>query len=155
MEEIVKKAYLESINKERKGDKIEETEYIKNKILSAKKIVVATNNTKKFNIIKSILEKVCNAEIKMIDIPTDVADLTRIPALTKIYLAIDTEDGDIFIGRGRLGAPGSGALFIIADSKGRILTASISPPSHIHKKPIEEKIKDEILDALRRVGVEI
>ncbi|WP_330216797.1 FeGP cofactor biosynthesis guanylyltransferase HcgB family protein, partial [Methanocaldococcus villosus] len=48
----MKDAYLESIKKVRKGDKEEEVEAIKNKILSAKRIIVATNNQKKFKIIK-------------------------------------------------------------------------------------------------------
>ncbi len=155
MEDIIKNAYLESLFKKRKGDKIEEVERIKNTILNAKKIVVSTNNQKKFNVIKSIMEKICKADIKMIDINTELADLTRMPAVYKGLIAVDTEDADIYISRGRLGVPGSGAMLVILDKKGRILSASLSVSSALDKRNIEEKVREELITALRRVGVNI
>ncbi|WP_026152871.1 FeGP cofactor biosynthesis guanylyltransferase HcgB family protein [Methanocaldococcus villosus] len=154
LEGVIKDAYLESIKKVRKGDKEEEVEAIKNKILSAKRIIVATNNQKKFKIIKNIMLKfVKDAEIKMTDIDTSFADLTRMPAIFKALMAVDVENGDIYIARGRLGIPGSGAMLVILDNKGRILTASLSPPSSIHKEKIEKRIEKEIIEALNRVGI--
>ncbi len=155
MEDIIKEAYIESIKNIRKGDKEEEVKKIQEKIKKAKKIIVATNNEKKFKVIKDIMLKVCNAQIKMINIDTKFADLTRMPALYKGLLALDTEKGDIYISRGRLGVPGSGSMLIILDKKGRILTASLSPSSVIHRENIEKRIKKELIEALKRIGISI
>ncbi len=155
MEDIIKEAYIESIKNIRKGDKEEEVKKIQEKIKKAKKIIVATNNEKKFKVIKDIMLKVCNAEIKMIDIDTKFADLTRMPALYKGLLALDSEKADIYISRGRLGVPGSGSMLVILDEKGRILTASLSPSSVIHKEDLEKRIKEELIEALRRIGISI
>ena len=155
MEEIIKNAFIESINNIRRGDKEEEIKKIQEKIRNAKKIVVATNNEKKFKVIKNIMLKICNAEIKMLDIDTRFADLTRMPALNKGLMAVDTEKADLYIARGRLGVPGSGSMLIILDEKGRVLTASLSPSSVIHKEDIEERIKKELVDALNRIGITI
>ena len=155
MEEIIKNAFIESINNIRRGDKEEEIKKIQEKIRNAKKIVVATNNEKKFKVIKDIMLKICNAEIKMLDIDTRFADLTRMPALNKGLMAVDTEKADLYIARGRLGVPGSGSMLIILDEKGRVLTASLSPSSVIHKEDIGERIKKELVDALNRIGITI
>ncbi len=155
MEEIIKNAFIESINNIRRGDKEEEIKKIQEKIMNAKKIVVATNNEKKFKVIKDIMLKICNAEIKMLDIDTRFADLTRMPALNKGLMAVDTEKADLYIARGRLGVPGSGSMLIILDEKGRVLTASLSPSSVVHKEDIEERIKKELVDALNRIGITI
>ena len=155
MEEIIKNAFIESINNIRRGDKEEEIKKIQEKIMNAKKIVVATNNEKKFKVIKDIMLKICNAEIKMLDIDTRFADLTRMPALNKGLMAVDTEKADLYIARGRLGVPGSGSMLIILDEKGRVLTASLSPSSVIHKEDIGERIKKELVDALNRIGITI
>ncbi len=155
MEEIIKNAFIESINNIRGGDKEEEIKKIQEKIRNAKKIVVATNNEKKFKVIKDIMLKICNAEIKMLDIDTRFADLTRMPALNKGLMAVDTEKADLYIARGRLGVPGSGSMLIILDEKGRVLTASLSPSSVIHKEDIGERIKKELVDALNRIGITI
>ncbi|UXM84868.1 DUF3236 domain-containing protein [Methanococcus aeolicus] len=158
---IIKDAYLESINNKRCGDKIEELLYIQNKILNAKKIVVATNNKKKFDIINNILISLFKnydkplPTIEKLDLPTNSVDLTRFPAINKGLIAVDTSDTDIVIARGRLGAPGSGSMLIIIDNKGRCLSASLSPTSLIHKKDIEDAVKDELNEALERIGINI
>jgi len=91
----------------------------------------------------------------MLDIDTRFADLTRMPALNKGLMAVDTEKADLYIARGRLGIPGSGSMLIILDEKGRVLTASLSPSSVIHKEDIEERIKKELVEALNRIGITI
>lgn len=153
-------AYLESYSGTRKGDKKEEVDLIGEYILNAKSIVIATNNLKKFQILKDILlEKVYKdsngSEIKIfkINIPTEVSDLTRMPVLSKGLMAVDTSNADIVIARGRLGVPGSGSMLLIMDNKGRILTGYTSPPSVIHKKNIEDSVRDELIGALKRIGV--
>ncbi|ACV24542.1 DUF3236 domain-containing protein [Methanocaldococcus fervens] len=155
MEEIIKNAFIESINNTRRGDKREEVKKIQEKIINAKKIVVATNNQKKFKVIRDIMLRICNAEIKMLNIDTRFADLTRMPALNKGLMAVDTEKADLYIARGRLGVPGSGSMLIILDEKGRVLTAALSPSSVIHKEDIEERIKKELIEALKRIGIDI
>ena len=159
IEESIRRAYIESYNGTRKGDKKEEVELIKQTILNAKNIVVATNNPKKFKVVKDILleildkEKNKNIVVSKIDIPTEVSDLTRMPALNKGLIAVDTSNADIIIARGRFGVPGSGSMLLIMDNKGRILTGSLSPSSIIHKKSIEDTVKSELIDALKRIGI--
>ncbi|AXI25226.1 hypothetical protein CFE53_03295 [Methanofervidicoccus sp. A16] len=157
LETYIRKAYLESSRGERKGDKWEEVETIKNYILNSKKVAIATNNINKFRIIKdTLIEKVYkdrDVDIFKVDIPTEVADLTRLPALSKGLIAVDTTDAHLVIARGRLGVPGSGSILLIMDGKGRILSGSISPPSVIHKRSIEDTVREELLEALRRIGI--
>ena len=159
IEESIKCAYVESYNGTRKGDKKEEVELIKQTILNAKNIVVATNNPKKFKVVRDILleildkEKNKNIVVSKIDIPTEVSDLTRMPALNNGLIAVDTSNADIVIARGRFGVPGSGSMLLIMDNKGRILTGSLSPSSIIHKESIENTVKNELIDALKRIGI--
>ncbi len=161
MEEIIKKAYNESLNKNRFGDKLEEIKSIQNKILYAKKIIISTNNNEKFKIIHKILISlytVYNKNIPLIeklDISTYAVDLTRFPAINKGLIGVDTTDGDIIISRGRLGVPGSGSMLVILDNKGRCLSASLSPSSLIHKNNIEKTVEKELINALNRVGLKI
>jgi len=120
-------------------------------------VAIATNNINKFRIIKdTLIEKVYkdrDVDIFKVDIPTEVADLTRLPALSKGLIAVDTTDAHLVIARGRLGVPGSGSILLIMDGKGRILSGSISPPSVIHKRSIEDTVREELLEALRRIGI--
>ena len=157
LETFIRKAYLESSRGERKGDKWEEVKVIRDYILNGKKIVVATNNLNKYKVIKdALIEKVYkdkDVDISRVDIPTEVADLTRLPALSKGLMAVDTTDAHLVIARGRLGVPGSGSILLIMDGKGRILSGSISPPSVIHKRSIEDTVREELLEALRRIGI--
>ena len=88
----------------------------------------------------------------MLQIDTNTADTSRIPALAKAYMALDQSDADLIIARGRLGIPGSGSLLIFIDNKGRILTAGTSPSHAIHKKPIEEAVYEEASEALEKIG---
>ena len=91
-------------------------------------------------------------EAEILQINTNTADTSRIPALAKAYIALDQSDADLIIARGRLGIPGSGSLLIFIDSKGRILTAGTSPSHAIHKKSIEEAVYNEACEALEKIG---
>ena len=91
-------------------------------------------------------------EAKILQINTNTADTSRIPALAKAYMALDQSDADLIIARGRLGIPGSGSLLIFIDNKGRILTAGTSPSHLIHQKSIEEAVYDEACEALEKIG---
>lgn len=153
LENSINRAYDESFKNVRFGDKIDEIDGIKSAILNSKKIVVATNNEKKFKVVFDIISRISNAEISMLDIPTNPVDLTRMPALNKGLIAVDSTDADIVIARGRLGVPGSGSLLLIMDKKGRILTGAMSPSSVIHKNPIENSIESELITSLERIGI--
>lgn len=155
IEETIKTAYGESLNSARFGDKFEEIDAIQSIIKSAKSVVVATRNEKKFKVVFNIISKITDANISMIEIPTNSADLTRMPAVSKGLIAVDSSDADIIISRGRLGIPGSGSFLLIMDKKGRILTGSISPSSIIHKNPIDKTVELELINALERIGIKV
>ncbi|AVB76720.1 DUF3236 domain-containing protein [Methanococcus maripaludis] len=149
----IKSAYEESITNTRFGDKIEEIDAIQSTIKSAKNVTVATSNEKKFKVVSDIISRITDANISMLELPTNSADLTRMPALNKGLIAVDSSDADLIITRGRLGIPGSGSLLLIMDRKGRILTGSVSPSSIIHKNPIDKTVELELIVALERIGI--
>ena len=91
-------------------------------------------------------------QAEMLQIDTNTADTSRIPALAKAYIALDQSDADLIIARGRLGIPGSGSLLIFIDGKGRILTAGTSASHAVHKKSIEEAVYNEACEALEKIG---
>ncbi|BAP61838.1 DUF3236 domain-containing protein [Methanococcus maripaludis] len=153
IENTIKSAYEESLNNARFGDKIEEIDAIQSTIKSAKNVTVATSNEKKFKVVSDIISRITDANISMLEIPTNSADLTRMPALNKGLIAVDSSDADLIITRGRLGIPGSGSLLLIMDKKGRILTGSVSPSSIIHKNPIDKTVELELIVALERIGI--
>ena len=153
MEDIIKNACEQSINGVRKGDTPEEVEFIQNYLKSAGKIVVPTRNKRKINVINQVLREFGLPEAKQLPINTSAADLNRFPAITKVVMALDRSKCNVVIARGRLGVPGSGSLLVIADDKGRILTATSSPSHVVHKKILEEAVHAEITRALERVGL--
>ncbi|MBB6067248.1 DUF3236 domain-containing protein [Methanococcus maripaludis] len=153
IENTIKSAYEESLNNARFGDKIEEIDAIQSTIKSAKNVTVATSNEKKFKVVSDIISRITDANISMLELPTNSADLTRMPALNKGLIAVDSSDADLIITRGRLGIPGSGSLLLIMDKKGRILTGSVSPSSIIHKNPIDKTVELELIVALERIGI--
>ncbi len=85
-------------------------------------------------------------------LPTACADLSRMPAVTKACMALDLSPSDLVIARGRLGVPGSGSMLVILDAKGRILSAALSPANCLHGKEVSDAVRDEMREALVRVG---
>ncbi|MDI9623558.1 MAG: DUF3236 domain-containing protein [Methanothermobacter sp.] len=153
LEEHIKKAYNESAERKRTGDKEIEVEKIKEYILSAKNITIPNWDQKKLKSINKVLKEFGLPKAKGLKIHTNAADLTRMPTITKALMAVDTTDSDLVIARGRLGAPGSGSMLVIMDRKGRILSAAISPPHIIHGKSLEEAVEEELKTALQRLGL--
>ena len=51
--------------------------------------------------------------------------------------------------------PGSGSLLVIMDNKGRVLSAATSPSHVLHGKKVEDAVKDEITQALLRIGFSV
>jgi hypothetical protein len=151
--EYIHNAYMESYDNTRRGDKLEEIEAIQEYIRSAKKIVIPNWNDTKVKIINEVLSEFNLKKAEHLEFPTNPADFSRIPALTKAQMALDLCDCDLIIARGRLGIPGSGSLMLFLDSKGRILTGSCSPSHVVHGKSLEDAIYDEITDCLERIGL--
>ncbi|MCC7551610.1 MAG: DUF3236 domain-containing protein [Methanobacterium sp.] len=152
IEKTIKNAYQESVRDERFGDTEDELIALRNHIRSCKRIVVPNKNTVKTSAINEVLTKFNLPSADHLCIHTNSADLSRTPAITKALLALDICDCDLVIARGRLGVPGSGSLLVIMDKKGRILSAATSPSHIVHGKEVDEAVKDEITQALLRIG---
>lgn len=151
-EKMIKKAFEESRNNIRFGDTLDEINEIQDYIKNAKKIYIPNKNGIKVDVLNNVLKSYGLPKAQILQINTNTADTSRIPALAKAYMALDQSDADLIIARGRLGIPGSGSLLIFIDSKGRILTAGTSPSHVIHKKTIEEAVYEEACEALEKIG---
>ncbi|PKL66176.1 MAG: DUF3236 domain-containing protein [Methanobacteriales archaeon HGW-Methanobacteriales-1] len=152
LENLIKAAYKESVNGNRRGDKLEEIKSIQDYIKSSKRIIVPNWNQEKVNVINKVLSEFNLSEAEHLEFHTNSADLSRMPAITKAQMALDLCDCDLVIARGRLGVPGSGSLMVILDSKGRILTGATSPSHVVHNKDLTEAVRDEITICLERIG---
>ena len=151
-EKMIKNAFEESQTNSRFGDTLEEIHEIQEYIKNAEKIYVPNKNGIKVEVLNEVLNEYNLPQAKILQINTNTADTSRIPALAKAYMALDQSDADLIIARGRLGIPGSGSLLIFIDNKGRILTAGTSPSHLIHKKTLEKAVFDETCEALEKIG---
>ena len=151
-EKMIQNAFEESRNDCRFRDTLDEIAEIQEYIRNAEKIYVPNKNGIKVEVLNEVLKSYGLPEAKILQIDTNTADTSRIPALAKAYMALDQTDADLIIARGRLGIPGSGSLLIFIDNKGRILTAGTSPSHVIHKKSIEEAVYEEACEALEKIG---
>ena len=151
-ERMIKNAFEESLNDSRFGDTLEEIQEIQNYIKNAKKVYIPNKNGIKVEVLNKVLEEYNLPQAEILQLNTNTADTSRIPALAKAYIALDQSDADLIIARGRLGIPGSGSLLIFIDNKGRILTCGTSPSHVIHKKTIEEAVYNEACEALEKIG---
>ena len=153
-ERMIKNAFEESENNCRFGDTPEEISEIQDYIKNAEKLCIPNKNGIKVEVLNEVLNEYGLPKAEILQINTNSADTSRIPALAKAYMALDQSDADLIIARGRLGIPGSGSLLIFIDNKGRILTAGMSPSHLIHKKTIEEAVYKEACEALEKIGFE-
>ena len=151
-EKMIHNAFEESRNNCRFGDTLEEIHEIQEYINNAKKVCVPNKNGIKVEVLNKVLREYNLHQAEILQINTNTADTSRIPALAKAYMALDQSDADLIIARGRLGIPGSGSLLIFIDNKGRILTCVTSPSHAIHKKSIEEAVYEEACEALEKIG---
>lgn len=151
-EKMIQNAFEESLNDSRFGDTLEEIQEIQNYIKNAKKVYIPNKNGIKVEVLNKVLEEYNLPQAEILQLNTNTADTSRIPALAKAYIALDQSDADLIIARGRLGIPGSGSLLIFIDNKGRILTCGTSPSHIIHKKTIEEAVYNEACEALEKIG---
>lgn len=153
-EEMIRNAFEESRNDCRFGDTLEEIAELQEYIKNAEKIYIPNKDGIKVEVLNRVLKSYGLPEADILQINTNTADTSRIPALAKAYMALDQSDADLIIARGRLGIPGSGSLLVFIDNKGRILTAGTSPSHVIHKKSIEEAVYEEACEALEKIGFE-
>ena len=153
LEQIIAEGYRQSREGNRAGDTEHELSCIRSYILHAERIVVPNHSTEKVTAINETLQEFGILSAKHLCIPTTSHDLTRMPAISKGLLALDITGADLVIARGRLGIPGSGSMLVILDSRGRILSAALSPPHVIHQKPVTDAVRDEMKDALLRIGL--
>ena len=151
-EKIIKNAFEESRNNTRLGDTLEEINEIQNYIKNAEKIYVPNKNGIKVEVLNRVLKEYNLPPAEILQVNTNTADTSRIPALAKAYIALDQSDAELIIARGRLGIPGSGSLLIFIDNKGRILTAGTSPSHVIHQKSLEDAVYEEACEALEKIG---
>ena len=151
-EKMIQNAFEESLNDSRIGDTLEEIQEIQNYIKNAKKVYIPNKNGIKVEVLNKVLEEYNLPQAEILQLNTNTADTSRIPALAKAYIALDQSDADLIIARGCLGIHGSGSLLIFIDNKGRILTCGTSPSHVIHKKTIEEAVYNEACEALEKIG---
>ncbi len=151
-EKMIHNAFEESMNNCRFGDTLEEIHEIQEYIKNAKKICIPNKNGIKVEVLNKVLSEYNLPQAEILQINTNTADTSRIPALAKAYMALDQSDADLIIARGRLGIPGSGSLLIFIDNKGRILTCGTSPSHAIHNRTIEEAVYEEACEALEKIG---
>ena len=111
-EEMIRNAFEESRNNTRFGDTLEELSELQEYIRNAEKVYVPNKNGIKVEVLNKVLKEYGLPEAKILQINTNTADTSRIPALAKAYMALDQSDADLIIARGRLGIPGSGSLLI-------------------------------------------
>lgn len=148
----ISEAYFQSLNGTRSGDTEDEIVSIRKYIKSADYIVVPNHDDRKISVINSVLNSFNIHSAVHLCIPTNSPDLTRTPAISKALMALDMTGADLVIARGRLGVPGSGSMLVIMDSRGRILSSSLSPPHIYHTKSISDAVTDEMENALLRIG---
>jgi len=149
LDEIIFKAYTD---KSRRGDTLEEVEAIREYIKSAEVLVVPTRNEEKLKAINDVLNDFGLKRARGLSLETKFADKTRLPALTKALMCLDVCECDLVIARGRLGVPGSGSMLVVIDNRGRVLTASLSPPHVLHRMDVRNAVRIELKDALERIG---
>ena len=152
LEKTTRDAYHESSSGIRKGDTPAELEAVRRYIRAAKKIVVPNRTGEKLAAINRVLSGFRLAQARHLRIDTSCSDLSRMPAITKALMALDISDCDLVIARGRLGIPGSGSMLVILDSKGRVLSAALSPSHVVHGRPLQDTVCNEMKSALERIG---
>ena len=151
-ESILKRAYLESLSGERKGDRVEEVKLLSQMVLNSRWGVV-TDNIRKFTVIKNTLSLFGIENVEQIVLPTSTFDLLQIPALFKALAGKRISSCDIFLARGRVGLPGSGALTVAVNREGDIISAVTSPPHFLHSLSLEAALFLDTFRLLQRMGI--
>ncbi len=145
-------SFEESIYKTRKGDKPSETETLR-ELVKSSTIGVITSNETKFEAFKEALNLFGIKKVKRINLEgLNFADLQPFPARAKVEAAKHLSDADLFLARGRLSLPGSGACTLLADREGHIISAATAPPHHITGAPLQLAVFTDTVNLLLRLG---
>ena len=147
-----REAYLQSLSGERRGDRPEEVEYLR-RYLKGSKWGVITDNPLKFSLFKNTLSLFGIDNVVQLNVPTDAFDLLQMPALGKALAGRNISDCDLILSRGRLGLPGSGALTVLVNSCGDVVSAVTSPPHVVHRLSLETAVFLDTFRLLRRIGL--
>ncbi len=151
-ESILRRAYLESLSGERKGDRAEEVELLSQVAFNSRWGIV-TDNARKFTIIRNTLSLFGIENVEQIVLPTSTFDLLQIPALFKALAGKRVSSCDVFLARGRVGLPGSGALTVAVNREGDIISAVTSPPHPLHGLSLEAALFLDTFRLLQRMGI--
>ena len=100
-EKMIQNAFEESRNDCRFGDTLDEIAEIQEYIKNAENIYIPNKNGIKVEVLNEVLKSYGLPEAEMLQIDTNTADTSRIPALAKAYMALDQSDADLIIARGR------------------------------------------------------
>ena len=86
-EKMIQNAFEESLNDSRFGDTLEEIQEIQNYIKNAKKVYIPNKNGIKVEVLNKVLEEYNLPQAEILQLNTNTADTSRIPALAKSYIA--------------------------------------------------------------------
>ena len=99
-EKMIRNAFEQSRDDRRFGDTFEEIAEIQDYIKNAEKICIPNKNGIKVEVLNRVLSEYGLPQAEMLQIDTNTADTSRIPALAKAYMALDQSDADLIIARG-------------------------------------------------------
>ncbi len=152
--ELFERAFEQSLENKRRGDLPEETAYLA-KLVKNSRIALISGNAEKVEIFKNTLrlfgiEKTAEVILKN----SSQFDLCDTPAIAKAIAGKNLyQKADLYLARGRLGLPGSGALTVLINKSGQILSAVTSPPHHLGNYPLETAVFVDTFNLLLRLGL--
>ncbi len=150
---FLREGYAESLRGERKGDKPSETSAIVD-FLKNSTVGVVTSKREKYSAVSNVLKLFGIKSVWLKLERSELFDLTPFPAYHKAlagrYLS---DEAELFLARGRLSVPGSGACTLLVDRGGHIISAVSSPPHHLHGFPVEVSLWVDTFNLLLRLGM--
>ena len=88
-ERMIRNAFEESQNDCRFGDTLDEIAEIQDYIKNAENIYIPNKNGIKVEVLNGVLREYGLPQAEILQINTNTADTSRIPALAKAYIALD------------------------------------------------------------------
>ena len=88
-EKMIKNAFDQSMQNCRYGDTLKEITEIQDYIRNAQKIYIPNKNGIKVEVLNQVLSEYNLPSAEILNINTNTADTSRIPALAKAYTALD------------------------------------------------------------------
>ena len=94
-EKMIKNAFNQSRDNCRYGDTLEEIAEIQDYIKNAKSICIPNKTGIKVKVLNKVLKEYGLPQAEILQIDTNTADTSRIPALAKAYIALDQCECDL------------------------------------------------------------